>query len=113
MISLLEILHTIEDEKKSGLIPIDKWNWSEADHLATMGFNFTNDCKMQTDKPPYMTVYKKKDDIPDGTQSGSPNKNASFYLEEREKTTKKFKEFNDLIEFFARYPQEEIDDNNG
>jgi len=108
MISLKEILHIIGDEKKSGLIPIDDWKWPDVDHLATMGFGFDGDYYMRTEKPPRMTVYKKKDKSPSGENE------ENFYLEEEgeksEKKVKVFKIFNDLIDYFDTYSQPEIDE---
>lgn len=105
MISLIEILHTIGEEKKSGLIPVDNWRWPDVDHLANMGFGFTNDYYMQTDKPPEMKIYKKKDKSPDGKDA------EFFYLEEKGQSPKRFNKFNDLIDFFDTYSQPEIDKN--
>jgi hypothetical protein len=104
--TLKEILHTIGEEKKSGLIPIDDWRWPDVDHLATMGFKFNSDYYMQTDKEPDMRVYKKKEDDP-----ATGKKNESFYLEEKGKSAKRFKNFYDLIDFFDTYEQPEIDKN--
>ena len=106
MISLMEILHTIGDEKKSGLIPIDNWKWPDVDHLATMGFGFNSDYYMTTDKDPIMKVYKKKEKDP-----STGKEEEYFYLEEKEKPLKRFKIFNDLIDFFDKYEQPEIDKN--
>ena len=79
-----------------------------------MGFNFDGDYKMKTNKPPIMTVYKKKDD---------GNGPEFFYLKEepqesdypqkkkKEIPLKRFKNFNELIEFFDTYEQPELDKN--
>ena len=105
--TLKEILHTISEEKKSGLIAIDDWKWTEVDHLATMGFGFNSDYYMKTDKPPFITIYKKKEKDP------NTNKTIEyFYLEEENKPQKKFRLFNDLIDFFDTYEQPEIDKNS-
>lgn len=107
MIYLKELLHTIGEEKKSGLIPIDSWRWPDVDHLGNMGFDFDNDYYMRTNKPPEMKVSKKSE--PDPTT----NKKSDFYfLEETGKPLKKFHDFNDLIEYFDTYEQPEIDKNS-
>lgn len=105
MISLLELLHTIGEEKKSGLIDIDSWRWADVEHLANMGFAFDGDYYMKTDKSPIMTIYKKKEKDEQGKKA------EYFYLEEEGKETKRFKLFNDLIDFFDTYSQPEIDKN--
>jgi hypothetical protein len=106
MITLLELLHTLGEEKQSGLIPIDDWRWPDVDHLATMGFKFDGDYYMRTDKEPYMKVYKKKEEDP-----STGKKIVWFFLEEEKKPVKRFKNFNDLIDFFDTYQQPEIDKN--
>jgi hypothetical protein len=105
MISLKEILHTIGQEKKTGLIPIDDWKFTDAEHLAVMGFDFNNDYSMQTDREPRMKVYKKKELNPEGKES------IFFFLEEDGKPTKKFSDFNDLVDFFDKYSQPDLDKN--
>lgn len=105
-LKLTEILHTIGDEKKSGMIPIDDWRWPDVDHLASMGFGFDGSYCLRTNKEPEMTVYKKKEKDPT-----TKKKEEYFYLEEEGKPLKRFKHFNDLIDFFDTYPQEEIDKN--
>ena len=106
MISLKEILHTIGEEKKSGLIDINSWRWPDVDHLANMGFGFDGDYYMRTDKDPEMRVYKKKEKDPT-----TGKKVEFFYLEEEGKPEKRFKNFGDLIDFFDTYEQPEIDKN--
>ena len=106
MITLKEILHTIGEEKKSGLINIDDWKWTEVDHLATMGFGFDSDYYMRTNKDPIMKIYKKKETDPE-----TGKEEEFFYLEEEKKSVKRFKSFNDLIDFFDTYEQPEIDKN--
>lgn len=106
MITLKELLHVVGEEKKSGLVNIDDWRWPDVDHLATMGFQFDGDFQMRTDKDPDMVVYKKKEK--DGTNGKTTE---YYYLEEKGKPSKRFKNFNDMIDFFDTYEQPEIDKN--
>jgi hypothetical protein len=106
MISLKEILHTIGEEKRNGLIPIESWRWPDVNHLATMGFGFDGDYYMQTDKHPVMKIYKKKE-----TDEGEEEETEYYYLEEPKRKVKRFEQFNDLIDFFDAYEQPEIDKN--
>lgn len=103
MIVLKELLHSIESDKKDGLVHLDDWRYPDLDHLATMGFDFNGDFKMTTDMPPYLVVYKKKDKGEDGKEV------ENFYVEEKGKATRRFKEFNEVIDYFDTYAQPEID----
>lgn len=106
MISLKELLNRVDKENKSGMIPLDDWRWPDVDHLATMGFGFDGDYIMRTDKPPEMKVFKKRD------QDETTGKvHEFFFLEEPEKPVKRFRTFNDLIDYFDTYEQPEIDKN--
>ena len=40
MIKLVELLHTESQDDEDQFVSIDNWNWTEVDHLATMGFAF-------------------------------------------------------------------------
>jgi hypothetical protein len=106
MISLTELLHSIDEENKEGLIKIDEWRWPDVDHLVTMGFKFQDDYHMETEKPPEMTIYKKKN-----TDKGSEKDASHFYIEEPKKPVKRFNTFNDVIDFFDGYKQPELDKN--
>jgi hypothetical protein len=106
MISLTELLHSIDEENKEGLINIDDWRWPDVDHLVTMGFKFRDDHHMQTEKPPKITIYKKK-----SLDEATGKKTTYFYLDEPKKKTKRFKNFNDVIDFFDGYSQPELDKN--
>jgi hypothetical protein len=108
MISLLEILHTIGEEKESGLVCIDDWRWPDVDHLKQMGFDFNGDYKLTTNKPPIMSIYKKKEKGEDGKEV------QYFYLEETKKDkkdTKRFKDFENIINYFDTYSQPDIEKN--
>ena len=83
---LTELLNTIDAEATKGLVNIDDWRWPDVDHLITMGFKFKDDHHLETEKPP-------------------------FYIEEPKKKLKRFKTFNDVIDFFDTYQQPEIDKN--
>jgi len=105
-IKLTELLHSIDDEANEGLVNIDDWRYPDVDHLVTMGFKFMDDHHMQTEKPPKMVIYKKKSlDEATGKQS------SSFYVEEPKRATKRFKTFNDVIDFFDSYSQPELSKN--
>ena len=105
MITLIELLHSIDEESKSGLVNIDSWRWPDVDHLVTMGFDFGDDFHMHTKKDPKITVYKKKEKNEKG------KKQEYFYIEEEKRETKRFKTFNDVIDYFDNYAQPEIDKN--
>lgn len=105
MISLKEILHKMEEESKEGFINIDDWRWPDVDHLVTMGFEFADDYKLITGKEPKITIYKKKDMDHDGKSY------EFFFIEEEGKEKKRFKTFNDVIDYFDHYSQPEIDKN--
>jgi len=105
MIKLTELLNSISDENKDGLINVDNWRWPDVDHLVTMGFEFADDHHMITAKDPKITIYKKKDT----DEHGKPHD--FFFIEEPDKEKKRFKTFNDVIDFFDHYAQPEIDKN--
>jgi hypothetical protein len=111
MISLVELLHSIDAENKDGLIDIDSWRWPDVDHLATMGFEFDDDYRMTTKKDTKkdgggkITIYKKKDKDEKGKSQ------SYFFVEEDERETKRFKNFNDVIDYFDTYSQPELDKN--
>ncbi len=94
---LSEVLHTVSAEKKRGLINIDDWKFTHADHLKNMGFDFDGDYVMSM-KSPEIKVYKKK--FPQGE---------FFVVESKDNGIKIFPEFEQVIEFFDKYPQPEID----
>jgi len=94
---LLEILHTLADDQKNDLVNIDDWKWADADHLKTMGFEFDGDYVMSL-KSPEIRVYKKK--VPQGE---------CFVVEDAERGSKAFNDFEQVIEYFDHYPQPEID----
>lgn len=102
----MELLHSIDEEAKEGLVNIDDWRWPDVDHLATMGFKFKDDHHMQTEKPPKMTIYKKKD-----VDKVTKKKVSFWYIEEPKKSVKRFKTFNDVIDFFDNYRQPELEKN--
>ncbi len=95
--TLIEILHTVAEEKKSGLVNIDDWKMMDADHLKSMGFEFEGDYHMTLDAP-HIRVYKKK--FPQGE---------CFVVEAEKNPPQIFKTFEDVINFFDHYSQPEID----
>lgn len=103
---LIELLNTIEQEAKDGLVNIDDWRWPDVDHLVTMGFKFQDDHRLQTEKSPKITIYKKK-----SLDEASGKKTTHFYIEEPNKKTKRFKNFNEVIDFFDTYAQPDLDKN--
>jgi hypothetical protein len=105
MIKLTELLHAIDDEEKSGLVKIDDWRWPDAEHLINMEFEFADDYRLHTTKDPKITIYKKK-----SVDKGSKDKTAYFFIEEEKRGTKRFKNFNDVIEYFDKYSQPELDE---
>jgi len=111
MIKIVELLHAIDKESKDGLINIDDWRWPDVDHLATMGFEFDDDFRMTSKKSTKdedeskITIYKKKG----MDESNKPQ--TYFFVEEPNRETKRFKTFNDVIDYFDTYAQPEIDKN--
>jgi hypothetical protein len=106
MISLTELLHSIDEENKEGFIAVDEWRWPDVDHLVAMGFKFQDDHHMQTEKPPKMTIYKKK-----SMDEVLGKKTSYYYIEEPKRAAKRFKSFNDVIDFFDGYRQPELEKN--
>lgn len=102
---LIEIIHSIKTENKHGLIKIDNWRWPDVDHLISMGFELKNEYYMNTPREPSIKIYKKKVTEPDN------KKVAYYYIEEKNKTQKRFKTFNDVIEYFDHYEQPDLDKN--
>lgn len=105
MISLTELLHSIHKEEKSGMVNIDSWRWPDVDHLVAMGFEFGDDYHMVTPKDPRIIIYKKKDKDELGKSR------EFFFIEEPKRENKRFKNFNDVIDYFDHYDQPEIDKN--
>ena len=109
MITLVELLHSIHKESKDGLVNIDDWRWPDVDHLVTMGFDFSDDYHMESKKGTKddgtgkIVIYKKKGK----DEKGKPH--AFFFIEEDGRETKRFKNFNDVIDYFDTYSQPEID----
>jgi len=91
MISLKEILHTVEEERKIDLIPYDEWTLVETDHLSDMGFKPNGTYCMGLENPP-MLVYRKKD---------------GFHLKDgKRKNQFKFESFDTMVEYFDNYQQD-------
>jgi hypothetical protein len=91
MISLKEILHTVEAEKKQDLIPYDEWSIVETDHLSDMGFKPNGTYCMGLENPP-MLVSRKKDGF--HLKDGKQNKQVVF------------KTFDDMVGYFDNYQQD-------
>lgn len=111
MITLKELLHSIRAENEEGLINVDDWRWPDLDHLITMGFDFQDDYRMTSKKGTTedgnekITIYRKKDKDDKGKQE------KFFFVEEPKRGVKRFKNFNDIIDYFDTYSQPEIDKN--
>ena len=97
---LTELLNSIDAQKEMGLINIEDWRWPEVAHLTDMGFKIIDEYHMETEKPPKMTIYKKK------SKDESMGESIShFYIEEPNKPIKRFKSFDEVIHFFDYYEQ--------
>lgn len=94
MIKLAELVKLNGAFKKDDFLPIDEWEWTEVDYLASMGFAFDGEFHMRL-KNPQMTVYKKDE----GDES-------AFYLESPH-GKERFATFNDLANFFDNYEQKD------
>lgn len=111
MISLVELLHSVDAENKEGLVNIDDWRWPDVDHLVTMGFDFDDDYHMTTNKDTKedgggrITIYRKKGK----DEEGKPK--TFFFVEEKGRKTKRFKDFNSVIDYFDSYSQPDLDKN--
>lgn len=102
---LIELLHSIDKENKEGLVNVDDWRWPDVDHLMAMGFDFADDYRLKTNREPEITVYRKKENDEDGEKADF------FYVEEKGKKIRRFKTFNDVIDYFDTYSQPELDKN--
>ncbi len=92
MISLKEILHTVKEESKKGLTPVDNWNLLHATFLEDMDFKADGTYHYSLAKPPILISHKK---------------GVGFVLEDKLKEQiHTFKDFNELTEFFTKYEQE-------
>ena len=100
MITLLELLHKLQDEKKNNLVNVDDWKFADVDHLKNMGFDFDGDYKL-TLSDPEISVSQMK------------NQQGEYWVIEAEGKKNYFKKFDDVINFFDHYPQPEIDRQRG
>ena len=105
MISLFELLNSVKNETKSGKIKIDSWRWPDVEYLFNMGFDFGDDYTLSINKSPKISIYKKKDIDPK-----TEKKVDYFFIEEPTRETKKFKTFNDVIDYFDNYVQPDLDE---
>lgn len=105
---LTELLHSINKENKEGLVNVDDWRWPDVEHLISMGFDFVDDYRFQTNREPEIIVYRKKEI---DNQGEDDKKTDFFYVEEKGKKTRRFKTFNDVIDYFDTYSQPELDKN--
>lgn len=91
MISLKEILHTAESEKKQDMIPYEEWTIVETDHLSDMGFKPNGTYCMGLENPP-MLVFRKKD---------------GFHLKDgKKKKQLSYKTFDEMVKYFDNYQQD-------
>lgn len=93
---LLEILHTLRDERKTNFVNIDDWKFADADHLKSMGFDFDGDYKM-TISDPDISVSKIK------------LSNGECWVIEAGGKKQYFRKFEEIVNFFDHYSQPEID----
>ena len=84
MITLKELLHSVQKESKEGLVNIDNYRWPDVDHLMEMGFEIGDDFHLVTDREPKLVVYKKKEVDENG------KKKEYFYVEEEKRGTRRF-----------------------
>ena len=105
---LTELLHSIDKENKDGLVNVDDWRWPDVEHLISMGFDFVDDYRFQTNRDPKIIVYRKKEV---DEKNEDVEKEDFFYVEEKGKKTRRFKTFNDVIDYFDTYSQPELDKN--
>lgn len=105
---LTELLHSIDKENKDGLVNVDDWRWPDVEHLISMGFDFVDDYRFRTNGEPEIVVYRKKE-ADEKNEDGE--KEDFFYVEEKGKKTRRFKTFNDVIDYFDTYSQPELDKN--
>lgn len=108
MITLKELLHSIKDEEKSGMVNLDDWRWPDLEHLIDMGFEMNGDYKVVTPKEPHISIYRKKEEDLDKTTGKEVN---YFYIEDKGRETRKFRTFNDVVEYFESYQQPELTKN--
>lgn len=101
---LIEIINSINKENKDNLVNVDDWRWPDIDHLLTMGFDISDDFHLKTKRPPEITIYCKKEMV-DGKEE------KVFYIQEKEKDNKRFRKFNDVIDYFDTYSQPDLDKN--
>jgi hypothetical protein len=104
---LIELLHSIDKENKAGLVNVDDWRWPDVEHLISMGFDFVDDYRFRTNREPEIIVYRKKEE----EENEDGEKTDFFYVEEKGKKTRRFKTFNDVIDYFDTYSQPELDKN--
>lgn len=97
MIKLVEILNKINSESKKDMVHIDDWKFAHADHLKNMGFDFEGEYGMCL-KNPEISIIKKKSPTGD-----------YFVIEAEKKSPVMFNTFEDVINYFDKYPQKEID----
>lgn len=92
MIKLMEILHTIEERGKEGLVPLEEWKFQHVEHLNDIGFDNDGMYHMSMRTPNLMVCYKK---------------GAGFMLEDKKKKKQmSFPSFNHMCQYFENYEQE-------
>ena len=91
MISLKEILNTVQDEQKHNLSPYEEWKITETDYLSDMGFKPNGNYCMGLENPP-MLVYKKDNAF--SLKDGKKKKDITFEC------------FDAMVEYFDNYQQD-------
>ncbi len=107
---LTELLKIIDKESKDGFVNIDDWRIQDAEHLLEMGFAMGDDYRFITDRDPKIKIYRKKEKIKE-EDSEEAKETSYFYVEEENKKTRRFKDFNEVIDYFDSYSQPELDKN--
>lgn len=106
MIKLAEILDSVKEEQKSGLVPLDDWKLTELDYLFDIGFSVDDDYVLMINTNPKLSVRKKKSithELPNGKRVNGEG----YILTDKTKHEEHiFPTFTKMIEFFDEYEQD-------
>lgn len=87
----MELLHTIEHDKKTDLTPVDNWKATDCMYLEDMGFKNDGTYHYCLKNPEIRLCHKK---------------GVGFIIEDKKKKEEKvLKTFKELEEYFANYKQ--------
>jgi len=59
MIKLMEIYHTVEEEDRTGMVPVEEWKLQHTEHLNDIGFLDDGMYHMSLKSPSMKVSYKK------------------------------------------------------